>query len=431
MIKIKAIHKITGEVTVPGDKSISHRAVMFSSLAEGVTKIYGFLPGADCLSTISCFRKMGIQIEQEGDQVTVYGKGWFGLEEPSEILDVGNSGTTIRLMMGILSTQPFHSVLIGDSSIGRRPMRRVTKPLRQMDAKIDGRLNGEFTPIAIRGGNVKGIEYHSPVSSAQVKSSILLAGLQATGETTVYEPGKSRDHTERMLTSFGVEVDAFPEGVRIQGGQKLVSPGEIHVPGDISSAAFLMVAAAIVPGSHLLIKNVGVNPTRTGIIDVMKGMGASLELHNEREVNGEPVADIEVKYSSLHGTEIGGELIPRLIDEVPIIAVLASQAEGKTVIRDAAELKVKETNRIDTVVAELGKMNVNVTPTEDGMIIMGKSSLRGAICNSHGDHRIGMSIAIAGLIGEGETGIENAESINVSFPGFFSILQHISESTSF
>jgi len=431
MINVKGINRVRGVVTVPGDKSISHRAVMFSSLAEGVTKIYGFLPGADCLSTISCFRKMGIQIEQQDDQVTVYGKGWFGLEEPSEVLDVGNSGTTIRLMMGILSTQPFHSVLIGDSSIARRPMGRVAKPLRQMEAKIDGRLNGEYTPIAIRGGNLKGMEYHSPVSSAQVKSSILLAGLQASGETTVFEPEKSRDHTERMLKSFGVDVDVFPEGVRVRGGQQLISPGEIYVPGDISSAAFLMVAAAIVPDSHLVIQNVGVNPTRTGIIDVMKAMGASIELLNEREVNGEPVADIEVKYAPLKGTEIGGDIIPRLIDEIPIIAVLASQAEGETVIRDAAELKVKETNRIDTVATELGKMNVQVTPTDDGMIIKGKNSLQGAVCNSHGDHRIGMSIAIAALIAQGETHIEHAEAINVSFPGFFSILQKISESTSY
>jgi len=334
-------------------------------------------------------------------------------------------------MMGILSTQPFHSVLIGDSSIARRPMGRVAKPLRQMEAKIDGRLNGEYTPIAIRGGNLKGMEYHSPVSSAQVKSSILLAGLQASGETTVFEPEKSRDHTERMLKSFGVDVDVFPEGVRVRGGQQLISPGEIYVPGDISSAAFLMVAAAIVPDSHLVIQNVGVNPTRTGIIDVMKAMGASIELLNEREVNGEPVADIEVKYAPLKGTEIGGDIIPRLIDEIPIIAVLASQAEGETVIRDAAELKVKETNRIDTVATELGKMNVQVTPTDDGMIIKGKNSLQGAVCNSHGDHRIGMSIAIAALIAQGETHIEHAEAINVSFPGFFSILQKISESTSY
>lgn len=425
MIQVQAIQKIKGEVIVPGDKSISHRAVMFSSLAEGKTEIYGFLPGADCLSTISCFRKMGIEIEQEGDRVTVHGKGWFGLEEPNQILDVGNSGTTIRLMMGILSTQPFHSVLIGDSSIGRRPMRRVTVPLRQMGACIDGRGNGEYTPLAIRGGEIHGTEYHSPVSSAQVKSAILLAGVQAKGETTVYEPERSRDHTERMLRSFGVEVETFPEGVRVIGGQKLVSPHRIDVPGDISSAAFLMVAAAIVPGSHLIIKNVGVNPTRTGIIDVMEKMGASLTLLNEREANGEPVADIEIKYSSLHGIEIDGDLIPRLIDEVPIIAVLASQAQGKTVIRDAAELKVKETNRIDTVVSELKKLHVQIEPTDDGMVIDGGHPLQGAACDSHGDHRIGMSIAIAGLVASGDTGIINAESINVSFPGFFSLLQNI------
>jgi 3-phosphoshikimate 1-carboxyvinyltransferase len=427
MKTVQSVNTIRGEVTVPGDKSISHRAVMFSALAEGTTTIEGFLPGADCLSTISCFRRLGISIEQEGERVRVEGKGWYGLTEPSQILDVGNSGTTIRLMLGILATQPFHSVLIGDESIARRPMKRVTVPLREMGADIAGRQNGEYIPLSVRGGKLQGIEYRSPVSSAQIKSAVLLAGLQAEGETTLYEPELSRDHTERMLRSFGVEVESFAGGVRVRGGQQLVSPGHIQVPGDISSAAFLLVAAAIVPGSHLLIKHVGMNPTRTGIIDVLRDMGANLTLHNEREVNGEPVADIEIAYAPLHGSEIGGAIIPRLIDEIPVLAVLATQAEGTTTIRDAAELKVKETNRIDTVVAELRKLGARIEPTTDGMVIHGKTPLTGAACDSHGDHRIGMAAAIAGLIASGETTITNTESINVSFPGFFETLCQISE----
>jgi 3-phosphoshikimate 1-carboxyvinyltransferase len=424
---IQGVQRVEGEITVPGDKSISHRAVMFSALAEGTTSIEGFLPGADCLSTISCFRKLGITVKQDGDCVQVEGKGWYGLTEPADILDIGNSGTTIRLMMGILSTQPFHSVLIGDESIARRPMKRVTGPLRQMGADIAGRQNGEYTPLSLRGGKLTGIEYHSPVSSAQIKSAVLLAGLQAEGTTTVYEPELSRDHTERMLRSFGVEVESFTGGVRIHGGQRLVSPGRIQVPGDISSAAFPLVAAAMLPGSRVTVRNVGINQTRSGIIDVLKAMGADLMLHNERIMNGEPVADIEVAYSFLKGTEIGGGIIPRLIDEIPVIAVLATQAEGVTVIKDAAELKVKETNRIDTVVVELRKMGAHIEPTEDGMIIHGGTPLTGAVCDSHGDHRIGMAVAVAGLAASGETTVLNAASIDVSFPGFFATLQQISE----
>jgi 3-phosphoshikimate 1-carboxyvinyltransferase len=427
MRRILGVTSIQGETAVPGDKSISHRAVMLSALAEGTTTINGFLAGADCLSTISCFRKLGISIEQDGEQVVVHGKGWYGLKEPAEVLDTGNSGTTIRLMMGILSSQPFHTVLLGDESIARRPMKRVTVPLRQMKAKIDGREGGEYTPLSVRGGGLQAVEYHSPVSSAQVKSSVLLAGLQAEGTTVLYEPELSRDHTERMLRSFGVNIESFAGGVRVKGGQSLLSPGRIDVPGDISSAAFILAAAAIVPGSRIFVKNVGVNPTRTGILDVLREMGARLILHNEREVNGEPVADIELQYAPLTGIEIGGDVIPRLIDEVPIIAVLASQAQGQTVIRDAAELKVKETNRIDTVVGELTKMGASIEATEDGMVIRGRTLLRGAVCDSHGDHRIGMAMAVAGLIASEETVITNTESINVSFPGFFDVLQTISE----
>jgi len=427
MLTTTKAKQISGEITVPGDKSISHRAVMFGSMAKGKVSISGFLPGADCLGTISCFRQMGVSIEQEGDRVTVNSPGLEGLVEPHAVLDVGNSGTTIRLMAGILAGRPFHSTLIGDESIARRPMKRVIGPLRQLGARIDGRADGEFTPLSIRGGQLQGIEYHSPVASAQVKSAILLAGLQASGKTTVFEPHLSRDHTERMLTYFGIELQRFEGGVSIEGGQTLQQQEEIRVPGDISSAAFMLAAAAIVPNSRLLIKNVGINPTRTGILDVLKEMGATLEIQNVREESGEPVADLYIEYSQLKGIEISGSIIPRLIDEIPIIAVMATQAEGTTVIKDASELKVKETNRIDVTVAELQKMGAKVEPTEDGMIIHGLQSLKGATCHSHGDHRIGMSMAIAGLVAEGETSVEGADAIDVSFPGFEDLLSTIAE----
>lgn len=427
MLRTKSAKRVHGEIKVPGDKSISHRAVMFSSMAKGTARIYGFLPGADCLSTISCFRKMGVSIEQQGEEVVVESRGLDELVEPHEVLDVGNSGTTIRLMSGILAGRPFHSTMAGDESIARRPMKRVVNPLKQMGAKIDGRSGGEFTPLSIRGGELKGIEYHSPVASAQVKSAIILAGLQAEGLTTVYEPHLSRDHTERMLSSFGVELQSFEGGVSIQGGQSMQQQAEIHVPGDISSAAFMLAAAAILPGSELTIRGVGVNPTRTGIIDVLLEMGSDLKVENERIQNGEPVADLTIRYAPLKGIEIGGAIIPRLIDEIPIISVIASQAEGTTVIRDAEELKVKETNRIDVMVQELRKMGAQVEGTEDGMIVHGGSKLVGATCHSHGDHRIGMSMAIAGLVAEGETSVEEPEAINVSFPGFEQLLKKIVE----
>lgn len=425
MLTTAKVQQILGDVTVPGDKSISHRAVMFSAMAAGKTVIHGFLPGADCLSTISCFQKMGVQVNRQGDLVTVESRGLDGWREPGEVLDVGNSGTTIRLLSGLLAGRPFHSVLVGDESIARRPMKRVVSPLLEMGAQIDGRLNGEFTPLSIRGGNLKGITYHSPVASAQVKSAILLAGLQAEGVTTVHEPHLSRDHTERMLTAFGVHVQPFEGGVSIQGGGQLTPQEEIRVPGDISSAAFLLAAAAMLPGSELLIRDVGINPTRTGILDALTEMGAHIELQRERVWGGEPVADLFIRYSPLKGIHLGGALIPRLIDEIPILAVLATQSEGTTIISNAEELKVKETNRIDTMVKELRKMGAKIEPTEDGMIIEGPVQLTGATCESHGDHRIGMAMAIAGLVAEGQTVVKDAEAINVSFPGFQELLKRI------
>jgi 3-phosphoshikimate 1-carboxyvinyltransferase len=417
---------LKGEIQVPGDKSISHRAVMLGSIANGTTSIEHFLPGEDCLSTISCFEKMGVKIQRNGERVTVKGIGFKGLVEPKEILDVGNSGTTTRLLLGILAGIPFHSCLIGDASIAKRPMKRVTNPLREMGAKIDGREDGQFTPLAIRGGNLKGMNYSSSVASAQVKSSILLAGLNASEVTTVSEPHQSRDHTERMLQAFGVSVEVEGVSVSVKGGQELTATS-IYVPGDISSAAFFLVAGAIVPNSEIILKNVGINPSRTGIIDVLKQMGATIRVENEREENFEPFADLHIKTSELKGIKIGGELIPRLIDEIPIIALLATQAQGTTVIKDADELKVKETNRIDTVVNELTKLGANIEATEDGMIIYGNTKLHGGKVNSHGDHRIGMMLAIASFVSEGDLQIEDTEAIAVSYPSFFEHIESISK----
>lgn len=417
--------KLTGTMIVPGDKSISHRAVMFGSLAHGKTIVNDLLTGDDCLNTIDCFKKLGVDIQLEGNRVEINGKGMEGLQEPSEVLDVGNSGTTIRLLLGILANLPFSTTVIGDESIAKRPMGRVTIPLKQMGAKIDGRNGGEFTPLHIRGGNLSGIEYQSPVASAQVKSAVLLAGLTANGETAVIEPEDSRNHTERMLRAFGFDVKE--DGLRksLVGGGKLTAT-TIDVPGDISSAAFFLVAAAILPESQLTLKNVGMNETRTGIIDVLKEMGANIEISNAKGEDLEPSADITISYSNLTAIEIGGEIIPRLIDEIPIIALAATQAEGVTIIKNAEELKVKETNRIDAVVEELTKMGAKIEATNDGMKIYGnKGMLRQANGDSRGDHRIGMMLAIAGLLANGETTIANSDAISISYPGFFEQLEEL------
>ncbi|PEJ53772.1 MULTISPECIES: 3-phosphoshikimate 1-carboxyvinyltransferase [unclassified Bacillus (in: firmicutes)] len=409
--------RLVGDVIIPGDKSISHRAIMFGSLAKGTTKITNFLLGEDCLSTIACFRKLGVQIEVTEDEVIVYGKGIEALKEPNAVLDVGNSGTTARLMMGILSGLPFHSVIIGDESIGKRPMKRVTKPLKMMGTSIDGREDATYTPISIRGGSLNSISYDSPVSSAQVKSSILLAGLFANGTTVVTEPEKSRDHTERMLKAFGCELVVDGNAVSIDGNQELIAT-DVTVPGDISSAAFFLVAGSIIPNSEILLKNVGVNPTRIGILTVLERMGANITLEDEKVVNGEPIANIRVKSSDLKSTIIGGAEIPTCIDELPILALAAALADGETIIKDAEELRVKETDRIQTVVTELTNLGVSIEATKDGMIIQGNSSLIGANVNSHGDHRMGMMLSIAALLAKGDTIIENTECIAVSFPNF-------------
>lgn len=410
---------------VPGDKSISHRAVMFGAIADGTTRIENFLPGEDCHHTIECFRRLGVEIEQESSTtLTVHGKGWRGLREPNQCLDVGNSGTTIRLLLGILAGSPFFSTVHGDASIARRPMDRVVEPLRRMGARIDGRDGGRFAPLAVRGGELRGIEHHSPVASAQVKSCLLLAGLRAEGWTRVKEPHPSRDHTERMLKDFGAELSLEEGTVSVKGGQSL-SGLHVRVPGDISSAAFLFAAALLVPGSRVTVRDVGINPTRTGILDVFRSMGAEVIVTPTAQWCGEPVGDVTVTGGSLRGVEVGGDMIPRLIDEIPVLAVVATQAEGRTVIRDAAELKVKESNRIATVAEELRKLGAYVEETADGLIIEGRTSLKGALLDSHGDHRIGMAMAVAGLASEGEVRVKGAEAIAVSFPNFAEILKEL------
>ncbi|GKW44746.1 3-phosphoshikimate 1-carboxyvinyltransferase [Planococcus sp. NCCP-2050] len=408
---------LKGEIQVPGDKSISHRAIMFGSIAEGTTTVEGFLLGDDCLSTISCFRKMGVEIELNGKSVSIKSGGEASWKEPSEVLDTGNSGTTTRLMLGLLASSSFHSVVAGDESIAKRPMKRIINPLREMGADIRGRQDGQFTPLAIQGTQLKAIEYTLPVASAQVKSAILLAALKAEGKTVVIEPMPTRDHTEIMLEHFGASINRTADGrIEIEGGQKLTA-AHVEVPGDISSAAFMIGAALITDKSTVKLTNVGVNPTRTGILDVIGQMGADFDVE-ELETAGEPAADLTIRSSRLKGIEIGGDLIPRLIDEIPLIALIATQAEGQTVIKDAEELRVKETDRISAVVAELSKMGADITATEDGMIINGPSKLHGASMKSYGDHRLGMMAAVAALIADGEVAIDDPDCIAVSFPNF-------------
>ena len=420
---LKSKNGIKGTFTVPGDKSISHRSVMLSSLAEGTSHISGFLTGEDCLSTVSCFKKMGVEIEIDGTNVTVHGKGLNGLTKPTETLDVGNSGTTLRLMTGILVAQKFESHITGDSSIQKRPMDRVNAPLSLMGASIKG-CGGEklYAPLTVEGKNLKAIEYTLPVASAQVKSAIILAGLYADGETTIIEPEATRDHTEIMLNYLGADIKKDGNKITVKPVKELYAK-DITVPGDISSAAYFMAAGAACPSSDVTITNVGINPTRTGIITVLENMGADISILNERTVCGEKVADINVKTSKLKGTVVEGDIIPKLIDEIPVIAVIACFADGKTVIKDAQELKVKESNRIKTVVGELKKFGADIEETDDGMIINGGKTLKGTVVESHNDHRIAMSMAIAALMAEGETTIKNSEWVDISFPKYFDILR--------
>ena len=419
------VKTLKGEVTVPGDKSVSHRAVMFGSIAKGLTEITNFLQGADCLSTISCFGKLGIEIENGPDKILIHGKGLHGLTAPDSVLDAGNSGTTTRLISGILAPQSFTATLTGDASIQKRPMNRIMEPLSMMGADIKSIKGNGCAPLEIQGRPLTGIHYMSKVASAQVKSSILLAGLYASGETSVTEPVLSRNHTEIMLSHFGAQITTRDTTASILP-EPVLEGRKIMVPGDISSAAYFIAAGLIVPGAEILIKNVGINETRDGIIRVAKQLGGNITLLHENRDSGEPFADVLVSHSPLHGIEINGSIIPTLIDELPIIAIMAAYAEGTTVIADAAELKVKESNRIDVMVDNLTAMGADITGTEDGMIIKGGRPLHGALIHSMDDHRIAMSFAVASLLADGTTSIEGGECVNISYPGFYKDLAALS-----
>lgn len=416
---------LRGTITIPGDKSISHRAVMLGSLAEGDTEITGFLYGDDCLNTVAAFRSMGIEIDVDDEKIIVHGKGLYGLSAPIQEINVGNSGTTIRLISGILAGQSFDTVLTGDASICKRPMGRVIQPLSMMGAQITGQADNTLAPLSIRGSKLCGIRYQSPVASAQVKSAILLAGLYADGWTEVIEPSLSRNHTELMLKSFGAEIVCEGTAARVKAGAQLKAQA-IQVPGDISSAAYLLVAASIIPGSEVTLCNVGLNPTRTGILDVLQAMGADITIQNQRVSGGECMGDITVRSASLHGTVIAGDLIPRLVDEIPVLAVAAACADGITEIRDAQELKVKESNRLETIAQGLRAFGVSLDVLEDGLRITGGKGLgAGAICKSFGDHRIAMSMAVAAMAAQGTTQIEDFEAVTVSWPTFWEDLQRL------
>lgn len=415
---------LKGELTIPGDKSISHRAVMLGAISQGTTSVTNFLRGADCLSTISCFRKMGIAIEEKPTEILIHGKGLHGLSAPETVLDIGNSGTTMRLLSGILAGQDFSSSLTGDASIRKRPMKRVITPLSLMGASIESIPGNGCAPLAIQGMPLSGIHYQSPVSSAQVKSCVLLAGLYADSTTKVTEPFVSRNHSELMLRSFGAEIQTEGTTVSVQP-DPLLTGQKVEVPGDISSAAYFIAAGLLIPGSEILIKNVGINPTRDGILRVCRAMGADIEILNEQEHCGELTADLLVRHSALKGTVIEGGMIPTLIDELPVIAVMAAFAEGTTIIRDAQELKVKESNRLDIIVHHLKEMGADVTPAPDGMIIRGGKPLTGAVLDSHMDHRIAMSFAIAAMAGNGETEILNSDCVSISYPDFYADLRRL------
>lgn len=416
--------KLSGTITIPGDKSISHRAIMFGSLAKGTTTIRHFLTGADCLSTISCFQELGISIFRKQDLITIEGKGLHGLKAPSKMLYTGNSGTTTRLISGILAAQNFDTTLTGDASICKRPMKRIIEPLTQMGASIKSEKNNNCTPLLIKGSKLHGIHYYSPVASAQVKSSILLAGMYASDKTSVTEPSLSRNHSEIMLSAFGAKIESKDTTATIFPQPQLYGQ-DIYVPGDISSAAYFIAAGLLVPNSEILIKNVGINPTRDGILRVAQKMGGKIEILNRQSFAGEETADLLVKSSVLSGTTIEGDLIPTLIDEIPIIAVMAAFANGRTIIRDAAELKVKESDRIAVMSENLSLLGCDVTPTDDGMIIEGGKPLHGATLDSKLDHRIAMSFAIAGLLTEQAIEMKDAECVNISYPDFYKDLQSL------
>jgi 3-phosphoshikimate 1-carboxyvinyltransferase len=416
---------LKGEILIPGDKSVSHRSVMFAGLCDSEVKITNFLHAADCMSTVNCMRALGVKVKElDENTLIVKGNGFHGLQEPQSIIDAENSGTTLRLMMGILAGQKFLTTFTGDASLSRRPMGRVINPLSQMGANIVGRKENKLLPITVIPAkeSLQGIDYQMPMASAQVKSAILLAGMNAEGKTTVTEPYTSRDHTERMLEGFGVKLEKSGTSITISKVEKMTAPKEIHVPGDISSAAFWLVAGSIIEDSDIILKDVGINETRTGIIDVLKAMGANIELLNVRD-EVEPIADIRVRYAKLHGTSFGADIMPRLIDEIPIITVASMFAEGETIITGAGELRVKETDRLQVITDEFNKVCPCIKGTQDGLIITGsqRNNLQKVVCNSHDDHRIAMALAILGASGVGIE-IENSECVNISYPTFYEIL---------
>jgi 3-phosphoshikimate 1-carboxyvinyltransferase len=415
---------LTGRLRVPGDKSITHRAVLLGALADGTTEIRGYLDAEDCQRTAAACRALGVQVEGWGSPVLqMHGKGLRGLREAEGILDAGNSGTTLRLLSGVLAAQPFFSILTGDASLCRRPMGRIIQPLRRMGASLWGRAGDQYPPLAIRGGPpLRGLRHESPVASAQVKSALLLAGLYAEGPTTVMEPTPSRDHTERMLRGFGQQIEVSGASVTVWPARSL-TPVALEVPGDFSSAAFFLVAASLVPGSRLTLMGVGLNPSRTGLLEVLAAMGAAVELGGRREVCGEPVGDVTVTAAPLRGVSVGGALIPRLIDEIPILAVAAACAEGETEIRDAGELRVKESDRLAALAGELGRLGADVLERPDGLRIRGGRPLTGATCSSRGDHRIAMALAVAALVARGETRLADCACVRTSFPDFVPLLR--------
>jgi len=422
---LEKVNKLKGNIFVPGDKSISHRSLILGSISQGETRVYNLLNSLDCLRTLGCMQALGVKIElDENNSVNIKGKGLYGLQEAKGILDVGNSGTTIRLLTGLLSGQNFYSVLNGDNSIRKRPMKRVVQPLRLMGADIWGREDGHFAPLSIKGSKLNPFQYTLPVASAQVKSSLLLAGLYATGETVIREPLSTRDHSERMLEIVRADIKISPPEIKIKGGTELRST-DIFIPGDISSAAYFIAAASILRDSQIIIKQVGVNPTRTGIIEILKKMGTKIDILNYQIKSNEPQADLMIEYSKLKGVEIKKENVPFLIDELPLIAVVATQAQGKTVVNGARELRVKETDRIKAIVSELKKMGADIEERKDGFTVNGPTRLQGAVCESYNDHRIAMSLAVAALLAEGKTVIKTSECIDISFPGFEKTLQNL------
>jgi 3-phosphoshikimate 1-carboxyvinyltransferase len=426
MRTVRPARRLRGTIEPPGDKSISHRAAILNAIAEGEAAVGNFQSGADCLATVRCLRALGVRIEgPESGVLRVEGAGRLGLREPSDILNAANSGTTLRLLAGLLAPQPFFSVLTGDASLRSRPMGRIVEPLRAMGARIQGRSGGAHPPLAIDGGPLRGFRHRLPVASAQVKSALILAGLYAEGETMLEEPAPSRDHTERMLRAMGATIESGEGGLKISPLTGELAPLTLRVPGDVSAAAFWMVAAAAHPDAELHLTGVGVNPSRLGIIEALRAMGAQIAVEEERMWGCEPVADIVVRSSSLRGTVIEGALVPRLIDEVPALAVAACLAEGETIIRDASELRVKESDRIRATAAELRRLGARIEELPDGMVIRGVGGLRGAACGSHGDHRLAMALAVAGLLADGETTVRGAESVAVSYPNFWKDLDNV------